>query len=400
MTKGTATVTVPVKIPGGNLQSGAVNTITIKDLKTSSAPAWYETVETRYIAAYGEGWSYGPANTVLAYIGKNTQTVEFKARGNFRYVTEPKYIQFKYGHDLNDDNKKATYIDGSACYGTDSYTEFELDENYSVDIQVGKSGSYPGYMAVMYLKDAEKNVIWGTNVWAVSELNEIVYTNGTILDRNLGSGYKGDANENKAGLVAFQWGRPFAFVYGGAMVTAADIVACDAVTSLGVQSANPYTFYKYQNVKYTSGNQVNDWWYGNGSSDASNHIDDLWGNETSSSSGVKSNYDPCPKGYRVVSPEILNEVMQNSSIVTTNSKCYYLSCNNDCWAFNYIRWGEKGDRSTPGTDRVAYWSNGVNKTNGYCMIAKYTSGALGEFTTSTGRANGLAVRCMKDTENR
>ena len=395
-----ATVTVPVEITGGNLKAGSVNSITIKDLRTSSAPAWYETVETRYIAAYGEGWSYGPANTVLAYVKGEPQTVEFKARGNFRYVTEPKYVKFQYGHDLNSGNVGGTRVDGESCHDGSSYKEFPLDENYSVDISVGYSGTYPGYMAGMYVMDADRNVIWGTNVWAVTELNEIQYENGTILDRNLGSGYKGDDNNSHAAKAVFQWGRPFAFGHSG--VTIANTLACDNVTSLAVSAATPYTFYKYDGVTYVSGDKPNDWWYGNGSSDASNHINDLWGNDASSGSGVKSNYDPCPKGYRVASPGILDEVMSKASLTTTTAKCYYLSCGDATWSFSSIRWGSSGGTATLGTDRVAYWSNAASGTNAYCMVAKYdkSTGQLGTYATSNGRANAFTVRCMVDTEDR
>lgn len=398
MTKGTSTVTVPVLVSGGNLKSGAVNTITIKDLKTSSAPAWYETVETRYLANNGKSWSYGPENTVLAYIGSQTaKTVELKARGDFRYVVEPKYVQFHYGHDLNDSNLNATHVDGTSCITSGTYTEFELDGNCSVDITVGKSGSYNGYLATMYVKDAGGNVIWGTNVWAVKEVKEITYTNGIVLDRNIGSGYKGDANDNKAGLIVFQWGRPFAFGYSDKTIAAT--LTCDAVTSLAVSAANPYTFYKYDGVTYSGGGGVNDWWYGTGVKSDSNHINDLWGNPSSSGSGVKSNFDPCPKGYRVASPEILNEVMKSATVLKNNN-CYALSYNGDNWAFTRLRWGQRGDRITSSTDRVAYWSNGTDGTNAFCMSAQYKDGALGAYTKSAGRANAFAVRCMKDTENR
>ena len=399
MTKGISTVTVPVQIPGGNLKGGSVNTITIKDLKTSSAPAWYETVETRYIANNGKSWSYGPENTVLAYVDSGAKTVEFKARGDFRYVVEPKYIQFKYGHDINLGDGKKTLVDGSPCYDGSTYPEFGLDENYSVDITVGEGDSYNGHMAGLYVKDAQKNIIWGTNVWAVREVKEIAYTNGTVLDRNLGSGSLGNANDIKAGMIVFQWGRPFAFGYSNN--TIADIVACSAVTSLAVQAANPYTFYKYDGVTYSDGSsKPNDWWYGTGVKSDSNHINDLWGNPSTSGSGVKSNYDPCPKGYRVASPAILNEVMQDVDLVK-NANCYALNFKDkDWWAFTRLRWGDTGNRLENNTRYVTYWSNGAETVNAYCMYAEYKDNQLTTFATGKGRAAAFAVRCMKDTENR
>ena len=412
----THTVTLPVKLNGaGALPAGSVTEITLPSLTKSLAPAWYEPVETRYIAAYGDGWCYGPENTVIFKKYTEAQPVEFKARGNFMKVKEPKYLKVKYLNGLNDcTSPLGIIIDGvttttyAAKGGAETYTEVALKDTYIANIQVdnhkylSKELGSAGYITALEVKDADHNTIWGTNLWLVLKtITTVEYANGKVMDRNLGVDEKADANTWRATGNYFQWGRPWAFqsqanAYTQKHFTKADAVA---VTSLSVSAANPYTLYYYATTATRK-----DWYYGDGTNDRSNDLDDLWGNPNGeSNSGVKSIYDPCPQGYRVVSPAILKEVRDNFEYNAGGSYPYL--------SYKGINWGYAGWytcdgynsginwKATPAT--CAYWSNSNKNNHNYAHCMEYNkTDATGSFATQYSKARAIPVRCMVDTENR
>ncbi|MDE7126782.1 MAG: hypothetical protein K2O58_02655 [Bacteroidales bacterium] len=421
MSDDTKTVTIPAKVTGGKLQESCLTVIAVSDITASTNSCrWFEPVETRYIANYGAGWSYGESNTYLFTEGSEAKTVDFKARGSFIGAKEPKKIKLFYACDMNASNRTNVSINGTVAHDGSDYVAFDLDDNYSASIKAGKAGSYGGYMAAVLVLDADGQTIWGTNLWYTTEINELQYRNGIVVDRNLGSGYTGDFNNWWANGSHFQWGRPFAFGWAAATRTTAK---CSDVTSLAVSAEHPWCFYYYNGVTPT----ISDWYYGEDPASRSGRIDDLWGNanmttdKNCGTAGTKSIYDPCPKGYMVVSPAILDEVESNFEIgsVMNGSTEYryvrycYDGTNYDSWAFARYRNG--ADAGGPASNNIriaAYWSNSTecsyegSSKNARCMFfdAGNPDGGIGNITEplkySNGRSAGFSVRCMKDTENR
>lgn len=409
----THTVTLPVKLNGaGALPSGSVTEITLPSLTKSLAPAWYEPVETRYIAAYGDGWSYGPENTVRFTSYKTAQTVDLKARGNFMKVREPKSVLIQYISGIKKPATGTINIDGTvaAQYAAagDTFTEIELQSGkYSVDVilnNYSNDGGARGHIAGMLVKDKDKNTIWGINLWlTLQELTTVAYDNGTVMDRNLGTDECPDRNtwRNPGGF--FQWGRPFAFQsqqdsYGRKYFKSAD---SKVVTDLSVSAANPYTLY-YHTAGAPYHNR--DWHYGDGTDSPANDYDDLWGNPDSTTGrGQKSIYDPCPKGYMVTSYAILKEVIDNAVYVTDPLPRRLV--------YKGVGWGFHGGYTCDGynygfnwklTDSFCgHWSN--TNVNDYARPL-FTSGPNDEgklvFDSQYSKVRALPVRCMVDTENR
>lgn len=407
MTKGIETITLPVKLNGAAaLPAGSVTEITLPALTKSLAPAWYEPKETRYIAAYGEGWSYGPENTVL-FTAKNTvKTVELKARGNFMKVKKPVYVQIQYSCDQSD-TQTSGYVkfNGTTdAYSSGSFIEHEIGNDYSVDIAIAKaySGDVNGQISAMLVKDAGKNVIWGVNLWACfNEIRTVQYKNGAVMTYNIGSSTDVVTYANwKSNGCYFQWGRPWAFPWT-AKITDVNKELVSTTQTFEYTMTKPYTFFHY------SSNPYNWFWDGrfsNGKSD----INDLWGNpDGESKSGAKSIYDPCPKGYRVVSPSVLAEVENGllDKVVTTTTPNYVLH-NEVSWSFAgaYLGSASDGNLSKAGNNNTtymcAYWSNSNSGANGRLMSYQPSAAEDKRILKQRARAAATPIRCMVDTENR
>ena len=413
MTKEKETVTLPVLLKGaGNLPAGSVTDVTLPSLTKSLAPAWYEPVETRYIAAYGKGWSYGPENTVLFTEKNAVKKVDLKARGNFMKVKKPAYVQIQYAVDQSAGQKSGyvKYNGTTDAYAGSSYIDHEVDSDCTVSVAIAKvnSADVNGQISAMLVKDAGKNVIWGINLWACfNKIETVPYQNGAVMIYNIGSSVKASTYQNwKGNGVYFQWGRPWAFGWDANLSKNENNEKTEQQQTFEYTMTKPYTYFYYQ------GNPYNWFWdsrFSNGKSD----INDLWGNpEGETKSGNKSIYDPCPKGYRVVSPAILAEVEDGLiDKVETETTPHYVLHNGVEWPFAGAFLGgasinSSGDRviSKSGNNNTtymcAYWSNSNSGTNGRMMSYQPSEEEGKKLSTGRARAAALPVRCMVDTENR
>lgn len=408
MTKGEETVTLPILLKGaGKLPKHAVTNIPLT-LSKSSVPSWYEPVEKRYIAAYGKGWAYGPQNTVLLTQSEVAKTVDFKARGNFMKVVEPKMIQVVYASDLAVDKTSGiVFIDGQDSFVDDDYQIFNLDDNYSQSIAMKKyytGGAKGGHMAALYVMDKDYNVIWGTNLWlAVKPFVTKQYTNGEVLDRNIGSDCSPSSKAHwTSNGCYFQWGRPWAFPWT-LKITGLREMRVDETVDLGWAASSPYTFLHTKS-------EPHDWYYGDGNVlDRSGDLDDLWGNpnrtseKTITSSGVKSIYDPCPEGYMVVSPGILAEIEQDiPSHVMTSTEPNYLLYNDVAWGFagGFLGTANGSTIQREGSnlkDILATWSN--SNSGAYGRALWYYPLGDPQKLVEREKTSGLPVRCMVEVRN-
>lgn len=408
MTKGIETVTLPVKLKGAkSLLAGAVTEITLPALTKSLAPSWYEPVETRYIAAYGKGWSYGPENTVLFPEINAVKKVDLKARGNFMKVKKPAYVQIQYAADQSASQKSGyvKYNGTTDAYAGSSFIDHEVDSDCTVSVAIAKaySGDVNGQISAMLVKDADKNVIWGINLWACfNEIETVQYQNGAVMTYNIGVSVDPITYKNwKSNGCYFQWGRPFAFAWD-ANITNVNKELVSATQTFDYTTTKPYTFFYYSGEPYN-------WFWGDGNSkDRSGDLDDLWGNpDGEKKPGMKSIYDPCPKGYRVVSPALLAEVENDlvSKVVTSSAPNYVLH-EGVAWPFAgaYLGSLSGGNLAKAGSNNTtymcAYWSNSNNNANGRMMSYQPSAEEGKRLSTGRARAAALPIRCMVDTENR
>lgn len=407
------TVTIPAKISGGKLEASKLSVITIEDISLSTNQfEWYEPVETRYVAAYGEGWSYGPANCFVAYFDGEAVTFDVKARGNFAKCTEPAALLVHNACEANINNKTNLIINGINGYDGSQYVKIPLNGNYQVAVQALAAGTYTGYSSKVKLLDKNDNCIWCFNIWGnKDQLMEQTYVNGVMLDRNIGADGSKVAGKYVSGSY-YQWGRPFQTGWsssGGLFDKAASYV-----TDLSISAAKPEVFFHMEGVDPSQGG---DWYLGAHTGARTEHLDDLWGNpnltgeEVVQSTGTKSIYDPCPPGYMAPSPMILNEMVNNITVNTSDANSFYFAeyalpdKSIASWPFSGCKWGSNGGNCDNNkSDIVACWSNASATSyeqqgaNAYVFNYRYKNGA---FQAQNGnRSHGYPVRCQKDPDNR
>jgi len=392
-----STVTIPLKFTGKTLQGGKVTSIDLTGLTLAkNALSWYNPVCTRYIPV--DGWAYGEANTIVFDpTASATKTVDLRACGNFlnviRYAKEPKKIQVIIADQVNTGTWTTWSIDGATSAKN---TDHALS---SVTPTLGRSAnaiasSKPSVTGYFVLKDADGNILWAMTAWATSTIGSQTYTCGAeVMNQNLGGEPANSTGVNLARQRSpyFQWGRPFPFLYGNSIQP---VDTEYAVNSLAVSASHATSIATYA-VKTTT----TDWWMADSKTGRQN---DLWGNtETTNTStaGVKSIFDPCPKGWMVVCPAVLKEVCDNAVYGTSPAKGMYYK--GDCYPHGAFRSGETASR---GSDKCMYFCNAATSgENALHMEAAVSStdvpSPVAEFK-STWRSNACQIRCMRDASSR
>ena len=420
MTMGIETVTLPVKINGaGNIPAGSVTEVTLPALTKSLAPAWYEPVETRYIAAYGEGWSYGPENTILFTENGQEKTIDVKARGNFMKVKQPAKVKVNNVHGDSGMISNALFINDVDGNTSDA---FDLSATYTFKAKMNVVSSY-GYFSNLLVQDNSGKTIWGLNLWLVEEtMQTAAYNDGTVVDRNIGAcGVTSKRKNYRCQGAYFQWGRPFGFPWS-TNNKGTSYATTDNTNDLQKSAENPFVLYGYDNGGNGDGFPW-DWLWGDGSNkNRTADIDDLWGNPQSDKTdmttvGHKSIYDPCPKGYKVVIPSIINEVSSNVSgeldennkyissgeavVYTDNTNSHYVVYKGISWGFHGFYAPSLGAKKIGDakTGALAYWSNANYQANAHQWYFRINGNKLEKGVDRT-RAAAMPIRCMVDTENR
>ena len=410
MTDKDKNVTVPMKIVGKKLLAGAVNVIRVDNISAAANTfGWYEPEESRYLAG---GWSYGEANTFMIAPDGSSRTISVKARGNFSGCQEPKFAKILYGCHLNANDFPIRINGKTNNAASPDYQEFvELSEDYSMDVTANAWGSREGYSGKIAIYNADKEMLWAFTIWGVAAVEEHQYKSAVVMDRNLGQGYAPDNDSGSHAGLYFQWGRPFCFSWPGGLFPKEATTATD----LGVSASKADKFLFYQGVS----NSGLDWYLGAQTGSRSDRKDDLWGNpnrtdgdEGSPEKGVKSIFDPCPKGWMVISPTVAKEVMNNVFEHRKGTNVRWVVYKYDgeheaLYPYTGCKWGETAGNSTNNINDIAgYWTNSpVTSYDGAsnsasCMYFRYRDEQTTDIATTNGRANGFMVRCMKDDENR
>ena len=431
------TVSIPVELSKkGKLAAGTMTTIDLGSVNASNnAFAWYEPVEKRNLV---NGWCYGAQNTYFVERSANGNwnqvTFEVKARGDFSQVAEPKYV----GIITSGDDKCNGLIrlsDGSTLYNDKPATVIGGDYTVTVEmapVSENRGGSGYGVIAVY---DKDYNLLWSfmINSYRPGEepkANAYPGTGKSVMDRNLGAGRPATKEilPSKGPLGAwFQWGRPTPLMWSNTGQTHYNGALVNEDIDLKAALAKP--FIKWGYAKGDGWNSNGNWYVG--------EFRNLWGGNDTEDYYDKNNdmgktvYDPCPAGYRVASGDVIeyaikygkrNEV--DHPEVTAPEDILFAKAGlstvvipldgdaSDYWVYLGAHWGSSDSwgNQTPRSDRsgALYWSNSPVGSQGYVLQHCYFSAGYGgadgdkdgKKTFTANRAQGLAVRCMVDTDNR
>ncbi|MBQ6879527.1 MAG: fimbrillin family protein [Bacteroidales bacterium] len=192
----------------------------------------------------------------------------------------------------------------------------------------------------------------------------------------------------------YQWGRRYGqgyngFFYGGALgqtysdISSPTIVSGPVSLSIYQSESNSDKFYKSD---YVSVNPQND---------------ALW-NSGTESTPVKTEYDPCPKGWRVPTYSEMNNLISNYSSWTTNegqhgywfsgSKAYSTSVSRVFFpASGNIRGYDAYADSRDGSG--SYWSSRPDKKYAYLLYFLDTNVLI---CSDNYQASGLSIRCVQE----
>lgn len=275
------------------------------------------------------------------------------------------------------------------------------------------SETYKEGNAVIAAKDQSGNILWSWHIWLTDLPEEHVYKNGagTLMDRNLGATSATKYDTESIGLL-YQWGRKDPFLagtewlkeedidenYSGAEPAASTlewpeyVVTDSTIGTNDYTIANPTTFIVCDHSKYDYDCNC-DWYFNNSSSSSMAR----WSTE-------KTQYDPCPAGWRVPYENIWENaglpVVAFSSF-EEYAETYYMGfvmddryCSHDAWY--------------PASGMIVYW-NDFSVDYDMCVLHPGTYGCywtLGEYgilycdsyidTGSwDGFVDGHSVRCQK-----
>ncbi len=327
-------VTIPTKQTALKFEAGKTTTIDLSDLKVSdnAAGAWYCAEDSRYLA--GEGVAYGDANTYFiqykgaTYTGATlapnsdipeTVVIDYRARGNFAKAAsaKPENVTFEWAKLKNGNiyTPRTANYEASGVVISDKFTITPNPSEYKVTVT--NTGAFAG-APILLMKDASGKVLWAWTFWNIA-------ADGTTLDPVTIGGYKFAPMDigqpttkmetwtaNKSGnnpdpiyrmVHYYQWGRPMPTFWtsfwsldmiGGEKK--GNVPAITGPVSLRTSLENPYALVAYPGDVTA----LSDW--------SKENYRDLWGEVDEKQEGIKSIYDPCPKGWRVASCPALSAV--------------------------------------------------------------------------------------------
>ena len=186
----------------------------------------------------------------------------------------------------------------------------------------------------------------------------------------------------------YQWGRKYGQGYDSNDASVPSIVEGGVISSTGQSASNADKFYLGSSSSYY------DWL---------SYLDRdnfLW-NSGTEDAPVKTEYDPCPEGWRVPTYAELNSLSTNKSSWSTNdnhngywfsgSQSYSSSVTSVFFSAAGRRYGIDGGKDLR-TYCGHYWSSRPNSTN--AQFLSFGSGSVGMNELS--RSNGYSVRCVRE----
>ncbi|MDR3251043.1 MAG: fibrobacter succinogenes major paralogous domain-containing protein [Tannerella sp.] len=285
----------------------------------------------------------------------------------------------------------ADWLWASVAGGGNSFNMEDMISNISysndtVQFRIGSMGSLTKGNVILALKDEAGNIVWTWHIWITDKPKDIdFYPDKLFMDRNMGA-LTGDMENSSSGIdnygFVYQWGRKDPF-YGGdgsanetsniwSVARSNTVVnpnfeasvnswSVENTTSGSVESATRYPMRMICNNNASLPEGTADWM---SMSDTT-----LWSN------GVKSNYDPCPYGYRV--PTIDDLVSLKEGYIANREDFYFRYKGNKYWEHYYIHNSTPHRTAFPATGKRLGRSSSAEGSSGR-LINSGTNSALGQ----------------------
>ncbi len=443
--------TIPVKKSGLVFTAGETTLIDLGDLSyASNDAAWYAAGETRLLT--GNQVAYGEANTYLiqckdgnTYTGATYQenseipdevVIDYRARGNFSNAVAPEGVTFEWAQISSGVyTPRVADYEASGVVIKDKFTITHDAANYTVKVK--NTGAYAG--APILLMKKGNDILWAWSFWNIAadgtKLTPVTVGNYQFAPMDIGqpttNAEKWIANSTKAGNPDvmfrlhhyYQFGRPIPIFWtttwslDGAPFEATsqaqyatgigNVPAIPSQMTLTESLANPVGF-----IVKTEINTVDARW-------CSDEIKDIWGTNDNTKEGVKSIYDPCPKGWRLPSWKALNTVASQTPTwnVATNGDCHLVvgglklvlagrlqakrsSASSYGAPTNY---GMGNNGKIANCKHLALWANVAGSTQGQSLYVEYNTNDVAKSSFRMGTfdySQANPVRCIVDTDNR
>jgi len=248
--------------------------------------------------------------------------------------------------------------------------------------------------AVVAVKNSKGDILWSWHIWALKgydiDKESFQCSNGQyLMGRHLGS--VSNQPGAKRGLL-YQWGRKDPFLASSTPNFFTSVDWPDAVENSSTTGTIEYAV-KHP-MTYIKGNSKHDWY--NGSSEL----------KTRWNSTAKSDYDPCPYGWKVPSGGEGGFWYVNANTEASHSWNYtyagidlknVFGKTESCW-FQCTGYMEYSYIFRAMDSLVELWSSDYSfsktGTTAYYFAALSGGSIMTDYTTSC--ANGLSVRCVKD----
>lgn len=266
--------------------------------------------------------------------------------------------------------------------------------------------------AVIAAKNSEGDILWSWHIWVpattISSDDYGIHTSGkNVMDRNLGALVVAEASASSNIAIEsigmfYQWGRKDPFVgpreiiegeYPSKAKVAGVERTYDKVQISIAESIQQPTF--FARGYYNGSTQENPDWCSESSSS-------LWGDNTS-----KSEYDPCPPGYRVPNRDSEKALWASDITAQTgwnyNKDHYWFTLGSPATVFPAVGWIDGGSIKT--TFRAGIWnahSDSWVNDYGHGHIAAYArrvyweSSSLKHKNSSVNKSLGYSVRCVAE----
>lgn len=466
------TIYVPTKYENAKLKAGAWNIIKLNlTADSQSVKSFYEPLDTRLMP--GLGYAYGEQNTYLiqckngsTYTGgtytpnadiPSSVKVDIRGRGDFSKIADiskATFEWFKLGVQTNGNGDRTIYVGGSANYAGSNVdaTAYTIDDSTKAEgyITVTNTGAYAG--SPILLMKVDNKVVWAWYFWNISadgtklegvkagsssaELANMLIGQNTTQYAAWGSNKKNSSSSLAQPAYRFvayyQHGRymPAAFwtnlwtIDDGVNETSKNVengvekqslgstpvIRTDGAISLAEAMTRPV------GIIINKADNTNQYLW------CSEESYDLWGAPSSSNksgAGVKSIYDPCPKGWRTADWATYNALIADKANTVLSTADSYPGApgfiyNNSMLLLNagYSngktatngRMNTMGGAEEATTAKSVYaveWTayvGGLTSTQPQALYIK--SNATDFRFGGMNRSNAHPIRCQKDVDNR
>lgn len=438
------TVSLPVALAATDFVGGQTVEVNFADLKSSdnNIGKWFCPLESRKLV--GLGYAYGQANTFLiqsksaVYAGASLSAnpdipeeveIDYRLRGDYTKAERPDGVTFEW----LTKNGSAIYIPRSdGKFVADKFSFTVDEENYTVTVK--NEGSTAGAPILVMKKDGK--ILWGWAFWNIAADGTAVepVNIGGVQLANLAIGQPTNKAEwisaNGAGhfvrtFYYYQFGRYLPFYWDSytSVYWAYNAAGQTPVSGTGnMYAVNGPFMTLAESLEYPAGLVCH-----NGTDNALAWVlesqSDIWGCEVGSPdvAGTKTQYDPCPKGWRVpdaATSDILSAAYQGYNNTAGFRGLYSGSMESE--DYNFIFAGEWDGRKIATNGRLTgygtggtwsaswpqyYWTNYVasassSNATAFAYWASSANKTPAAYTASHQKATATPIRCQRDTDNR